>query len=77
VADTASIPAVLCDYCRRNTATTTNMVGHRIRVSVEEVPFHSKSGWATCLLSPTPFDRDLYFCNRRCLRKWLDLDEKE
>jgi hypothetical protein len=61
---------ITCDGCGQDLTTTGNSVDYRLALRNEEIPI----GYDTVTdyhIYP-PLEKNAYFCNLNCLRRWLE-----
>lgn len=60
---------IICDGCGQDLTTTGNCVDYRLCLENEGIP--SRGGIVTAMAAYPALERDAYFCDMRCLLKWI------
>ena len=61
---------ITCDSCNRDLTETSNCVGYRLALNVENIT--PTPGPVTMMGVQRPLKNDRHFCWVRCLTKWLE-----
>ncbi len=72
---TPKTTTILCDNCERDLSSSGNSIDYRIALLNQGIP--SRGGFVTDVMLYPHLEHDRYFCGVRCMRKFLELDQKD